>query len=165
MPTVPSGAQFIGIASSQDLSGKRSALINKEQDGYNVDEIRGYKVYTALLNQTGILNPEPIVLYNSIGTISWQRFENKTLFLTFPEPLDVRKLYINNSTAYLGSYSIGNTLYDFSGTPAGQVLLYADSPTDFLTAGIAIDVYNNSNQQVEFSSMVSYFPIEIRLYY
>jgi len=37
----------------------------------SVEDFLGYKVYTALLNQTGTDAPIPTILKNTIGTITW----------------------------------------------------------------------------------------------
>lgn len=50
---IPSGTRFIGISPTVDLTERRSALLNKQTEPFTVDDIRGYKVYTALLTQVG----------------------------------------------------------------------------------------------------------------
>jgi hypothetical protein len=50
---IPSGTRFIGFSDSVNLTEKRSASVNAETAVYTVDELRGYKVYTALLTQSG----------------------------------------------------------------------------------------------------------------
>jgi hypothetical protein len=49
----PNGYRFIGIAPEVDLTERRSKLINDQTEPFTVDEIRGYKVFTALLTQSG----------------------------------------------------------------------------------------------------------------
>jgi len=53
MATVPSGTRFIGIAPSVDLKERKSAVLNKMTEPFTIDDIRGYKVFTALLTQNG----------------------------------------------------------------------------------------------------------------
>lgn len=50
---IPSGTRFIGFSESVDLTERRSASVNAETAVYTMDDIKGYKVYTALLTQTG----------------------------------------------------------------------------------------------------------------
>jgi hypothetical protein len=50
---IPSGTRFIGFSDSVNLTERRSASVNAETAVYTVDELRGYKVYTALLTQSG----------------------------------------------------------------------------------------------------------------
>ena len=50
---IPSGTQFIGFSDSVNLTERRSASVNAETAVYTIDDIRGYKVYTALLTQSG----------------------------------------------------------------------------------------------------------------
>ena len=73
MSTIPSGTQFIGLASTVDTTERRSALINAESAAYTMQDIvdtipsgPAYKVYTALLSQSGTSNPTVIVLQNTM---------------------------------------------------------------------------------------------------
>ena len=50
---IPSGTRFIGIADSVDLTEKKSAGLNAETQPYTIEDIKGYKVFTALLTQSG----------------------------------------------------------------------------------------------------------------
>lgn len=50
---IPSGTQFIGFSPSVNLKEKKSNVINSESVVYTMDELRGYKVYTALVTQSG----------------------------------------------------------------------------------------------------------------
>jgi len=50
---IPSGTRFIGFSESVDLTERRSASVNAETAVYTVDDFKGYKVYTALLTQSG----------------------------------------------------------------------------------------------------------------
>jgi len=55
---IPSGTRFIGISETVNLTERRSAIINAETQPYTVNDIRGYKVFTALLTQSGGDGPE-----------------------------------------------------------------------------------------------------------
>jgi hypothetical protein len=50
---VPSGTRFVGYAEGVNLEEKKSKVVNSQSAVYTLDEIRGYKVYTALLTQSG----------------------------------------------------------------------------------------------------------------
>ena len=50
---IPSGTRFIGIAESVNLTEKKSAGLNAETQPYTIEDIKGYKVFTALLTQSG----------------------------------------------------------------------------------------------------------------
>ena len=50
---IPNGTRFIGIAPEVDLKERGSALLNKRTEPYTIDDIKGYKVFTALLTQSG----------------------------------------------------------------------------------------------------------------
>lgn len=54
---VPSGTRFIGYAEGVNLEEKKSKLINSQSAVYTLDDVRGYKVYTALLTQSGGNDP------------------------------------------------------------------------------------------------------------
>lgn len=57
MAQIPLNIQFIGLASTVDTTERRSAIINAESAAYTmqdiVDTARPYKVFTALLTQSG----------------------------------------------------------------------------------------------------------------
>jgi hypothetical protein len=50
---IPEGTRFIGIAPTVNLKERKSAQLNAETQPYTLDEIKGYKVFTALLTQSG----------------------------------------------------------------------------------------------------------------
>ncbi len=50
---VPSGTRFVGYAEGVNLEEKKSKIVNSQSAVYTTDDIRGYKVYTALLTQQG----------------------------------------------------------------------------------------------------------------
>ncbi len=58
---IPSGTRFIGIADSVDLTERKSAGLNAETQPYTIEDIKGYKVFTALLTQSGGDNPASII--------------------------------------------------------------------------------------------------------
>lgn len=54
MATVPAGTKFLGIDSSLvDLTERKGNQLDSKTEYFSTDEIRGYKVYTALLTQNG----------------------------------------------------------------------------------------------------------------
>lgn len=50
---IEQGTRFIGFSPRVDLSERKTANSNSETEPYTVDDIRGYKVFTALLTQSG----------------------------------------------------------------------------------------------------------------
>jgi hypothetical protein len=64
---IPEGTRFIGISPNVNLTEKKSAILNAETQPYTIDDIKGYKVYTALLTQTSTSAPTSIVLENTLG--------------------------------------------------------------------------------------------------
>lgn len=67
--TIAAGTKFIGIDPDVDTTQKRSGQINDESAAYTIEEIRDtiapYKVYTAILNQSGTNPPTVVVLQNT----------------------------------------------------------------------------------------------------
>lgn len=74
----PNGYRFIGIAPEVDLTERRSKLINDQTEPFTVDEIRGYKVFTALLTQSGGNDIQSI--NTGLLTIGTTYFINDTQF-------------------------------------------------------------------------------------
>jgi hypothetical protein len=54
MATIPNEMRFLGVNSSLiDLVEKKDSTNNEKTEYYSLDDIRGYKVFTALLTQSG----------------------------------------------------------------------------------------------------------------
>jgi hypothetical protein len=107
MSTIPLNTQFIGLAATVDTTERRSALINAESAAYTmqdiVDTTRPYKVYTALLTQSGTNAPVATVLQNTLsGTITWSYSSvgnyQGTLVGAFPSSKTF--FYINSEASY-----------------------------------------------------------------
>ena len=73
---IPSGTRFIGIAPTVNLTERKSANINAETQPYTIDDIRGYKVYTALLTQSGDSQPNGIGAGDLTIGVSYQIIDN-----------------------------------------------------------------------------------------
>jgi hypothetical protein len=70
MAQIPNKMRFLGVDSSLiDLVEKKDYINNEKTEYYSLDDIRGYKVYTALLSQSGTDAPTAVVLENTIGNI------------------------------------------------------------------------------------------------
>jgi len=111
-----------------------------------VGDLRGYKVYTALLSQSGGAAPTAIVLENTIGTIVWTRISQGVYNGNLTDA------FINNKTL---------------------CLVYANSPdVEGSVAQIRFQRTDNNNLVLESGSTASGFtdtsilnlPIEIRVY-
>lgn len=113
---------------------------------YTQDDIRGYKVYTALLTQTGFLAPSAIVLENTIGTVTWA-YEglgqySATFFGYTPQKIVV----------FTGAGTAGSKTYVIQGyenvfPPYGVWIDTSDSTTGLGLDNVLVDA-----------------PIEIRIY-
>lgn len=76
MPTIPTAQKFHTVASNINTVERGSALSNAGREVYTMQDItdttRPYKVYTALLTQSGTNAPVATVLQNTLsGTITW----------------------------------------------------------------------------------------------
>jgi hypothetical protein len=102
MSIVPSGQKFHTVPSNVQTVERGSALANSQREIYTmqdiVDTTRPYKVYTALLTQSGTNAPIATVLENTLGNIVWSyssvgsyqatltgAFTSKTFFYIFSE--------------------------------------------------------------------------------
>lgn len=138
----------IVIGGSTTIGGNVSVTGNISADTlkgyYNSDP--GYKVYTALLTQTGTGNPTATVLENTLGfnpTLVRMNAGNYAIQSAF-ELFTVGKTFVIQG---------GINYYDF---PAGKVYVYQSD-----NANINIDCYNNSNPS---DDVLVRFPVEIRIY-
>ena len=142
---IPSGTRFIGIADSVDLTERKSAGLNAETQPYTIEDIKGYKVFTALLTQSGGTAPVATVLENTIGVMSLQY-------------------------SYPGNYSI--TSVEFNGfADYGKVaVLFTNGGSGYFTNtqyvppinGITIRTLNNLNTATD--GLINNATIEIRVY-
>ena len=75
MAQVPAGTKFLGVDPAfTDLTERKGTKVDRKTEYFSTDEIRGYKVYTALLTQEGTDAPVAIILENTLGVdIVWIR--------------------------------------------------------------------------------------------
>ena len=113
-----------------------------------VANIRGYKVYTALLTQTGTDAPTAIVMENTIGDVEW-------IYLSVGQ----YKLQLNNA------FTINKTIIfpnvSFNATVAftdPRIIGFADEGDDDY---ILVSSFNNSGLA---DNIILNFPVEIRVY-
>jgi hypothetical protein len=76
MATIANDTQFIGISPTIDLTGKKSAILNEQTIPVTMDDItstvRPYKVFTALLTQSGGGNQSSLINQPlTIGVTYW----------------------------------------------------------------------------------------------
>lgn len=70
---VNSTTRFLAVDSTKvDLKERKDKLNNSKTEYLSLDDIRGYKVYTALLTQTGTDAPVATVLENTLGEITFE---------------------------------------------------------------------------------------------
>jgi hypothetical protein len=151
--------RFIGIAPSVDLTERRSKLINDQTEVFTLDDIRGYKVYTALLNQSGTNAPVATILENTlVGTVSFYYYggegsyvivssegwdETKTTFqLEASNGFDLTGVLVPSYIPIIGG---GKTITTYTnvGTAGSQPPLILPKSNNILTNSlIEIRVYN-----------------------
>ena len=77
MAEIPSGTKFLGVGSSVPTPELSGTAINSKTQYYTIEDLQGlirpYKVYTALLTQSGTDAPVATVLENTLGNIVWSR--------------------------------------------------------------------------------------------
>ena len=107
MSTIPSGQKFHTVASNINTVERGSALSNAGREVYTMQDItdttRPYKVYTALLTQSGTNAPVATVLQNTLsGTITWSYSSvgNYQGTLVGAFPYSKTFFYINSEASY-----------------------------------------------------------------
>ena len=143
---VNSMTRFLAVDSAKvDLKERKDKLNNSKTEYLSLDDIRGYKVYTALLTQSGTDAPVATVLENTIGDIVWTRFNTGEYLATLAGAFIDGKTYINigqNVTYGIGTGAINTTENTLN-------TIRVNSSSDF--AGFEDDILTNT-------------PIEIRVY-
>lgn len=117
MATVPAGTKFLGVDPSfTDLTERKGTKVDRKTEYFSLEDLQDsissggdYKVYRAILNQTGTSAPVATVLENTIGSIVWSRssqgtylatlsgafLANKTYYPTFGMSDSFNRVYIN----------------------------------------------------------------------
>ena len=163
MPTIPTAQKFHTVASNINTVERGSALSNAGREVYTMQDItdttRPYKVYTALLTQSGANAPVATVLENTLsGTITWSYSSvgtyQATLVGAFPSSKTF--FYINSEASYNNGpqiYSqkirqltrITNDIVSLDQTElnfTAGVFSSAAEANNFQNASIEIRVYN-----------------------
>ena len=88
MAIIPNAQKFHTLSSSVDTTDRGSAEFKSQRKIYTMQDIKdsagpGYKVYTALLTQTGTAAPVATILKNNTGaTLTWARTGSGTYTVT-----------------------------------------------------------------------------------
>jgi hypothetical protein len=131
------------IAGSDKLIGTDSAN-NNETKNFSVQEVsdfvKPYKVYVALLTQSGTNPPTAIVLENTLGAITFA-YDGTGYY------------YINSSSLFTSN----KTGILFGNTNAGYVKIYSNT-----TSQLVIEVFDNSGIYTDYGLLNTI--IEIRVY-
>ncbi len=120
-------SQVIVYNPDVNLTERKSALNNNIQEVVTVGDLKGYKVYTALLTQSGTAVPTANALENSIGPIVWTRSSGGRYTATLSGAFVTSKTYITASlsrgdgtaiylqTIYAGSSNLRVYTFDLAG--------------------------------------------------
>ena len=157
MSTIPLNTQFIGLAPTVDTTERRSAMINAESAAYTmqdiVDTTRPYKVYTAIVNQSGTNEPVVTVLENTIDS-------TLTLVRT-----SVGVYRLSGATwPGAGPFTVGKTVA-FSGSNINSAPLVSFNNNS--SAGVATDnamIVRAYNTSFAITDGLNNLSIEVRVY-
>ena len=154
MSTIPSGTQFIGLAATVNTTERRSASINAESAPYTmqdiVDTARPYKVYTALLTQSGTNAPVATVLENNTAfTFSWSYVSQGIYDLNISSAVNLNKVLVLSSIQFYNGPST-NVILSFAqnGSTSTKLRFRCEIPTGglsdslLLNHGLEIKFYN-----------------------
>lgn len=148
---IPLGTRFIGIAPTVNLTEKKSALINSETQPYTIDDItnvvKPYKVYTALLTQTGDSSITQVGAGNILEGVRYSFAEYELPGWDFTNVGGPKYPAFNSFTATATAAPIswsGVTLEYNAGAPVVKVLENTLGDVTFVYNGIGLySVYSN----------------------
>ena len=110
MAEIPSGTKFLGVGSSVPTPELSGTAINSKTQYYTIEDLQGlirpYKVYSALLTQSGTASPVATVLENTIGNIVWTRNAAGQYSATLSSAFTLNKTFVllGRSGANTGAY-------------------------------------------------------------
>jgi len=159
---VPSGTQFIGFADSVNLTERRSASVNAETAPYTIDDIKGYKVYTALLTQSGGDDPKTITSGNLTNGIT---YEIGAAGIDPPGSYDFSNV---GGPVYPESFSFVATSNDVPNNYASQTLNYNEGAPvvtvlENTIGNIWFNYFQPGDYGISFSSPVDYNKLQVFL--
>lgn len=142
MATIPGNQKILTSAPEVNTTYGGPASLQALNKWYTMDDIsntiRPYKVYTALLTQSGTDSPVATVLENTLEfNPSWEYFETGKYGFNFPTPPDYNKIviFISNNLGYNYFYALNTDYNILIRTVSGGDNEYDNTP-------IEIRVYN-----------------------
>jgi hypothetical protein len=90
MATIPSGTKFLGVDPAlTNLTEKKGSRLDSKTEYFSIDDmsnaLRPYKIYRALVTQSGEGAPTAIVLENTFGQVPNYFYQNNGVYtLEFP---------------------------------------------------------------------------------
>lgn len=174
MATIPLDEKFIGLSASVDTTQKRSELINEQSQAYTMQDIidtvgggPAYKVYSALITQTGTNAPVATILENTLGFVpSWTRTAAGTYKITNAS-FQLNKTIVNNLNPWGDGLAITNVNVEpkLAFISAGPVYVDARLATNLSSSNtIEINTFNSSSAKTD--GIISSYAVflEIRVY-
>ena len=145
--------RFIGIAPSVDLTERKRKLINDQTEPFTLDEMRGYKVFTALLTQSGGNVSETIfsglltigVSYLLVGTYAGDDFRNVGGPLIVSDN-DFNATYFIATGTTPNSWTQGTEISYNTGAPVATVLENTIGNVWFTYGSVGYYYIYNKNQ-------------------
>lgn len=151
MATIPVGTKFLGVDPNfTDLTERKGGKVDRKTEYFSLEDLQDsissggdYKVYRAILNQTGTSDPVATVLENTVGNIAWTR--------------DSAGYYIGTLT---GVFLLNKT---FILTPFVELNQFEDKVYIYRENNdvIALRSYLGGTQD---DGLINHFPIEILVY-
>jgi hypothetical protein len=129
--------RFLGVNSSLvNLIEKKDSTNNEKTEYYSLDDIRGYKVYTALLTQSGTDAPVATVLENTLGDITFT-VDGEGTYNAISDGL----FTINKTTSILSS-TISTSSNTTIAIDINTINIYTTSSDNLQNSLFEIRVYN-----------------------
>jgi tetrahydromethanopterin S-methyltransferase subunit D len=164
MAIIANDTQFIGIAPSIDLTGKKSAILNEQTEPVTMADIietvgggSSYLVYTALLTQSGTSAPVATVLENTLGgNVVWSYSSVGSYQATLTGSFTSKTFFYISSEA---SYNNGPQIY---GQKIRNLTRLSNDIVSLNQTGLNFiaGVYSSAGGADNFTNV----PIEIRVY-
>ena len=137
MSIISNEMRFLGVNSSLvNLIEKKDSTNNEKTEYYSLDDIRGYKVYTALLTQSGTDAPVATVLENTLGDITFT-VDGEGTYNAISDGL----FTINKTTSILSS-TISTSSNTTIAIDINTINIYTTSSDNLQNSLFEIRVYN-----------------------
>jgi hypothetical protein len=170
MAIIPNDEKVFMVSNTTNTTYSGSQALKDMNEWYTMEDVKNtvlpYKVYTALLTQSGEGDPGATVFENTTNIIgSFERWTDGRYLLNFTSSTTIDKFFIPNSGTYQDTAGVAMPLYDGSAI-VGYVTLapyFIDSTT---ITKLIIDCNDSSGKYTDLSNLIGTggVYIEIRVY-